>query len=119
MARLDGRLDAALRQDEYVVSDTLERVDWNAELIRGAELERTIRDLKRRPGRGLFCGGVTLPLALAKLGLIDDYEFIVHPRIAGHGPTPFAGLAEVVDLKLVGRKELQSGAVVLRYEVRG
>jgi dihydrofolate reductase len=59
---------------------------------------------------------VKLPLALAELGLIDEYEFVVHPRLVGHGPTLFAGLSKYVDLKLVSRKELSSGAMVLRYE---
>lgn len=103
---------------KYVVSDTLESVDWNAELVRGDDLEATVRRLKEEPGEGLYTGGVTLPLALAELGLIDEYEFIVHPRLAGHGPTPFAGLSEYVDLTLVGRQEFSGGAVSLRYEVR-
>ena len=102
---------------KYVVSSTLERVDWNAELVRG-DLAAAVRELKRRPGRGLFTGGVTLPLALTELGLIDEYEFLVQPRLAGHGPTLFAGLSKHVDLKLVGRQELESGAVALRYEPR-
>jgi dihydrofolate reductase len=55
---------------------------------------------------------------LAELGLIDEYEFVVQPRIAGHGPTLFAGLSQRIDLKLVGRLELGSGAVALRYEPR-
>jgi dihydrofolate reductase len=59
---------------------------------------------------------VTLPRALVELGLIDEYEFIVHPRLAGHGPTLFAGLSKLVDLKLVSRLEFGSGAVALRYE---
>jgi dihydrofolate reductase len=100
---------------KHVVSSTLDRVDWNAELVRG-DLEATVRQLKAQPGRGVAVGGVTLPLALAEMGLIDEYEFVVHPRIAGHGPTLFAGLSKVVDLKLVGRKEFASGAVALRYE---
>ena len=107
-------IDAAKK---YVVSGTLDRVDWNAELVRG-ELGEAVRRLKREPGNGLFVGGVTLPLALAELGLIDEYEFVVQPRLAGHGPTPFAGLSKYVDLKLVGRVELASGAVALRYEPR-
>lgn len=107
-------IDAAKK---FVVSRTLERVDWNAELIRG-DLATAVRQLKAQPGRGIYTGGVQLPLALAELGLIDDYEFIIHPRIAGHGPTLFAGLSRYVDLKLVGRKELSSGAVALRYEPR-
>jgi dihydrofolate reductase len=101
---------------KYVVSSTLDRVDWNAELISGDDLEQAVRNLKQQPGRGLLVGGVTLPLALAELGLIDEYQFVVQPRLAGHGPTLFAGLSEHVDLKLVDRKEFGSGAVALRYE---
>jgi dihydrofolate reductase len=100
------------------VSSTLEAVDWNAELVRPEDLEATVRQLKQQPGKGLYVGGVTLPLALAELGLIDAYEFIVHPRIAGHGPTLFAGLSKRVDLKLVSRLEFGSGAVAMRYEPR-
>lgn len=58
-------------------------------------------------------------LALADallLGRIDEYEFVVHARIAGHGPTLFAGSSKRIDLKLVSRKEFRSGAVALRYE---
>jgi dihydrofolate reductase len=102
---------------KYVVSSTLGHVDWNAELLRG-DLATAVRKLKEGPGRGLYVGGVTLPLALAELGLIDEYEFVVHPRIAGHGPTLFAGLSKFVDLALVGRKDFASGAVALRYEPR-
>lgn len=107
-------MDAAKK---YVVSNTLERVDWNAELVRG-DLAAVVRRLKEEPGRGLFVGGVTLPFALAELGLIDEYEFVVHPRVAGHGPAPLAGLTQRIDLRLVGRVEFGSGAVALRYEVR-
>jgi dihydrofolate reductase len=105
-------IDAAKK---HVVSSTLEQVDWNAELVRG-DLKEAVLRLKQQPGRGLLTGGVTLPLALAELGLIDEYEFVVHPRIAGHGPTLLAGLSKHVDLKLVSRQEFGAGAVVLRYE---
>ena len=107
-------IDAAKK---YVVSSTLERVDWNAELVRG-DLGEAVRQLKRGPGKGLLVGGVTLPLALAELGLIDEYEFVVQPRLAGHGPTLFAGLSKRVDLRLVSRLEFGSGAVAMRYEPR-
>jgi len=102
---------------KYVVSSTLNRVDWNAELVRG-DLANAVPQLKQEPGKGLFLGGVTLPLALAELGLIDEYEFVVHPTLAGHGPTPFAGLSKRIDLKLVSRLEFGSGAVAMRYEPR-
>jgi dihydrofolate reductase len=102
---------------KYVVSSTLGHVDWNAELVRG-DLGKAVQRLKREPGKGLFAGGVKLPLALAELGLIDEYEFVVHPRVAGHGPTLFAGLTTGIDLKLVSRLEFASGAVAMRYEPR-
>jgi dihydrofolate reductase len=102
---------------KYVVSSTLSGVDWNAELVRG-DLGNFVRELKQQPGKGLVTGGVKLPLALAELGLIDEYEFVVHPRIAGHGPTLFAGLTKRIDLRLVSRLEYASGAVALRYEAR-
>ena len=105
------------RAKKYVVSSTLERVDWNAELLHG-ELAEAVQQLKRQPGRGLHVGGVTLPLALADLRLIDEYEFVVHPVVAGHGPTLFAGLSERLELKLTDREEFKSGAVALRYEPR-
>ncbi len=102
---------------KYVVSSTLDRVDWNAELVRG-DPGKAVQQLKRESGKGLFVGGVKLPLALAELGLIDEYEFVVHPRLAGHGPTLFAGLAKCLDLTLVSRLEFSSGAVAMRYGPR-
>src|SRR5262245_9560650 len=107
-------IDAAKK---YVVSSTLERVDWNAELVRG-DLGKAVQKLKQEPGKGLAVGGVRLPLALTELGLIDEYEFVVQPRLAGHGPTLFAGLSKPVDLKLVSRLEFGSGAVAMRYQPR-
>jgi dihydrofolate reductase len=108
-------IDAAKK---YVVSSTLDQVDWNAELLHRDDLGKAVQELKREPGKGLFVGGVKLPLALAELGLIDEYEFVVHPRLAGHGPTLFAGLSKHVDLKPVRRLEFSSGAVSLTYEPR-
>jgi dihydrofolate reductase len=101
---------------KYVVSSTLDRVDWNAELVRG-DLGKSVAELKRAD-MDLLVGGLQLPMALAQLGLIDEYEFVVHPRIAGHGPTLFAGISKHVDLKPVSRDDLPSGAVAICYEPR-
>jgi dihydrofolate reductase len=107
--------EAIDRTRKHVVSSTLSGVDWNAELVRG-ELEQAVRQLKEEPGDGgLSVGGVRLPLALADLGLIDEYEFLVQPVLAGHGPTLLAGLRERIQLELVDRREFRSGAVALRY----
>ena len=107
-------IDAAKK---YVVSRTMVRVDWNAELVRG-DLGKAVQQLKQESGQGLLVGGVKLPLALAELGLIDEYEFLVQPRLAGQGPTLFAGLSKRVDLKLVSRLEFGSGVVAMRYQPR-
>jgi dihydrofolate reductase len=120
---LDATLDGTLRPDDrrsekkYVVSSTLKRVDWNAALVRG-DLGTAVQQLKRESGQGLFTGGLKLPMALAELGLTDEYEFVVQPRLAGHGPTLFAGLSKHVDLKLVSRLGFGSGATAMRYEPR-
>lgn len=97
---------------KYVVSRTLGGVDWNAELICD-DLDGAVRRLKAMPGGEILTGGVTLPRALAERGLIDEYEFVVHPRIAGHGPRLLDGLS--LDLRPVSRTELGDGVVVLRY----
>jgi dihydrofolate reductase len=102
---------------KYVVSSTLDRIDWNAELVRG-DLEKAVQQLKQEPGKGLLVGGLKLPQALAEMELIDEYEFVVQPRLAGHGPTLFAGLSKPLDLRLVSRLEFGSGAVAMRYEPR-
>ena len=86
------------------------RVSFRGEANHGARGNRAAGK------RALFVGGVKLPMALTELGLIDEYEFVVHPRLAGHGPTLFAGLSKHVDLKLVSRLEFGSGAVAMRYE---
>ncbi len=104
-------IDAA---PKHVVSRTLASVDWNAELVRG-DLRDAVLALKQMPGDGVFVGGIALPMALAEMGLIDEYELVVHPRVVGHGPSLFAGLSRPLDLVLTGRKELASGAVALRY----
>jgi len=99
---------------KYVVSGTLGAADWNAELLRG-DLGDAVRRLKQEPGEGLWVGGVTLPTALADLGLIDEYEFVVHPVLAGHGPRLLDGLRERIQLELVNRHDFRSGAVALLY----
>jgi dihydrofolate reductase len=106
--------EAIDRARKHVASSTLTEVDWNAELMRG-DLADAVRRLKEEPGEGLFVGGVTLPLALADLGLIDEYAFVVQPVLAGHGPTLLSGLRERIRLELVDRQDFRSGAVALRY----
>jgi riboflavin biosynthesis pyrimidine reductase len=66
----------------------------------------------------MYNSHLVAPARLAELGLIDEYEFVVQPRLAGHGPTLFAGLSKHVDLRLVSMLEFGSGTVAMRYEPR-
>jgi dihydrofolate reductase len=75
-------------------SSTLSRVDWNAELLRG-DLGTAVQRLKQEPGKGLLLGGVKLPMALAELELIDEYEFVVHPRLADIGRRYWRGFRSI------------------------
>ena len=102
---------------KFVASSTLTAVDWNAELITG-DPGAGVAELKERSPRGVALGGVQLAQSLTKLGLVDEYEFVVHPRLAGHGPTLFPDLAAYVDLTLLDVHRLDSGAVAMRYEPR-
>lgn len=99
---------------KYVVSTGLDAVDWNASLVRG-DLGAAVEELKAQPGRGVSVGGVRLPAALANLGLIDEFTFVVHPVVAGRGPRLLEGVGEQLVLKLVERRELASGVVVQRF----
>ncbi|WP_182140921.1 MULTISPECIES: dihydrofolate reductase family protein [unclassified Schaalia] len=109
--------EAIHKTEKHVVSSTFNTVDWNAELIRD-DLEHAVRTLKEQPGGYLLTGGVTLPLALADLGLIDEYVFIVQPILAGRGPTLLSGLQALINLEQVGRREFASGAVALQFRPR-
>ena len=59
-----------------------------------------------------------LPTALAELGLIDEYQLVVHPHVAGRGPTLLAGLSRPLELELVERLTVTSGVVASRYVPR-
>lgn len=114
----DVRFAEAIDQArKYVVSSTLTHADWNAELLTG-DLRTAVERLKAEPGDGLWVGGVSLPTALAQLGLIDEYEFLVHPVVADRGPTLLAGLQRQLELEPVHRTAFRSGAVATRYRAR-
>lgn len=102
--------EAVDRAPKVVFSSTLTGADWGAELVRG-DVVGTVRRLKQQPGADLLVGGVRLPVALVDAGLVDDVELLVHPLLAGHGPTLLAGLQRRVALEQVDRREFASGVV--------
>lgn len=104
---------------KLVVSRTLGGVDWNNAELLGGDLIESVRKLKAMPGKPLYTGGVDVPRQLAEAGLIDQYEFIVHPLIVGRGRYFFEGLSKAVKLELVGERKFASGAIALKYIPRG
>lgn len=99
--------DVINRAKKYVVSSKLTRVDWNTELVKLDAIPALAKDQR------LALGGVTLPRALAERGLIDEFEFVVQPRVVGHGPRLFEGLQ--LDLQRVAEHHYPSGAIASRY----
>ena len=106
----DNRHGKEVRRVEHPGPGRLER------RARARRSPGAVQQLKQQPGKGLFTGGVTLPLALAELGLIGSSTSSWSTQVTGHGPTLFAGLSKWLDLKLVSRLEFGSGAVAMRYQ---
>ena len=102
---------------KFVVSNSLSEVTWNAQLL-GSDLRSEVERIKREEQGIISLGGLTLAREIAAMGLIDDYIFLLHPRIAGHGPTLFEGLPDPIDLKLTRHQAFDSGAIALTYEAQ-
>jgi len=101
---------------KYVVSTARRDFLWKNTLRVEGELGPAVAALKKRTPRGLLAGSPMLSAALEKLGLIDEYRLMVHPILAGHGPTLFAGRdLSPRRLTLVGSRRFESGAVALHY----
>jgi dihydrofolate reductase len=74
-----------------------------------------VSQLKADTPRGVLLGSPTLSAALEQLGLIDEYRLALHPVLAGHGPTLFAGLDHSRHLELLSTAQLRSGVLALHY----
>jgi len=101
---------------KYVVSSTRTDFTWtNSHRIAG-DLGSSVQKLKDAIPNGVLLGSGKLAAALERLDLIDEYLFLVHPRIAGHGPTLYeGGLPATRRLELISAKPLRNGAVAMHY----
>jgi dihydrofolate reductase len=77
-----------------------------------------VKALKKATPRGLLVGSPQLSAALQRLDLVDEYRFVVHPVVAGHGPFLFSGLQPSLRLKFVAATRFKSGIVALHYRRR-
>lgn len=100
---------------KYVVSASRRDFPWNNTLRVEGDLHEAVRQLKEQTPRGVLVGSPTLSAALERLGLIDEYRIVVHPVLAGHGPTLFQGLERSRQLDLVSTHRLSSGVMAMHY----
>ena len=110
--------DAFVSRNKVVFSRSLDRAeDKNTRIVR-TDLREEMLKLKQEPGKDILVGGISIPSQLIKLGLVDEYRFVVQPIIAGGGTRLLEGinLPEKLQLKLVESKTFEkSGSVLLRY----
>ena len=101
---------------KIVISSTIDRADWKNTVLIKDNIAEEIQKLKQQPGRNIaVAGGATVAQTLAKLGLIDEYQIVVHPVILGKGKLLLKDLDVRQKLKLIGTKTFNSGAVELSY----
>ena len=101
---------------KYVVSSTRTNFPWTRSHLIAGDLRAGVQALKDATPAGVLLGSGRLATALDRLDLIDEYVFLVHPRIAGHGPTLHQeGLPGTRRLDLVSTRPLRNGAVAMRY----
>jgi dihydrofolate reductase len=102
--------------NKIVFSQTLDSAEGNTRIVR-TKLQDEILKLKQEQGKNILIGGVAIPSQLIELGLVDEYQFVVQPIIAGEGRRLLEGISlpEKLQLKLVESKIFKSGCVALRY----
>jgi dihydrofolate reductase len=112
-----ARMLNAMRK--VVCSKTLDHVEWNNSTLLREVTPEAIEQLKNEPGRDiLIYGSASLVHALTRLGLIDEYQVLVHPLILGGGKPLFADLDHQVKLELVSAITHPSGVVRLTYRLK-
>jgi len=101
---------------KYVVSSTRTDFPWTHSHHIAGDLRAGVQQLKDATPDGVLLGSGKLAVALERLDLIDEYRFLVHPRIAGHGPTLYeSGLPGTRRLELISATPLRNGAVAMHY----
>lgn len=100
---------------KIVFSRTLQRVEWNARLVRG-DIAEEVRRLKAEPGKDMSVSGAGIASTFLQLGLIDEVCLYVHPVLLGGGKPMFAGFHEPISLQLVETRQFGRGVLLLRYQ---
>ncbi len=100
---------------KVVFSHTLDHLSWKNSRLATRSLEEEISILKQKQGKPIFIGSPSLIVAATNLKLIDEYQIMVHPVIAGKGLPLFKNTSDKMDLELIKTKTFECGAVTLYY----
>ena len=105
---------------KYVVSTTLDRVDWSNSMLVKGSLKEEITKLKVQPGKNIgVAGSPTLVHSLLVNDLLDELTLMIHPVVVGSGKRLFKGDSGLKRLKLVGSQISSTGVAILTYQPRG
>jgi dihydrofolate reductase len=124
VARSDDEVPPAIQEwallleakPKCVVSSTRQNFPWTNRHHIAGDVRVGVRKLKDTTPAGVLLGSGKLATELDRLDMIDEYKLLVHPRIAGHGPTQHErGLPRTRRLELISAKPLHSGAVAVHY----
>ena len=103
---------------KIVYSRTLQSVDWKNSTLKHEIDKDELLALRQQPGKDLLVGSPGMIVALSNLGIIDEYQLMVHPTIIGTGLPLFKNIQYRMDMKLQKTKAFDSGAVLLYYELK-
>src|SRR5215204_1467419 len=101
---------------KIVFSHKLKNTEWDSAKLSNQPIEEEVLELKQQSGKDIFVGSRSLIIQLMKLNLIDEYQLMVHPVVAGSGLPLFENINDRTILKLIKTKTFSGGAVTLYYE---
>jgi len=101
---------------KIVFSNTLKSTEWESATLSNQSIENEVLELKQQSGKDVFVGSRSLIIQLMKLNLIDEYQLMVHPVVAGSGLPLFENINDRTILKLIKTKTFSGGAVTLYYK---
>ena len=104
------------RVPKIVFSHTLKNTEWDSAKLSNRTIEEEVLELKQQSGKAILVGSRSLIIQLMKLNLIDEYQFCVHPVVAGNGLPLFENINNSTTLKLIKTKTFGGGAVTLYYK---
>jgi dihydrofolate reductase len=116
IAAMDDFAVAIDNVHKIVYSRTLEKMDWKTAELKRELIKEEIVALKQQEGKPIYIGSPSMIVQLANLGLVDEFQLVIHPTIIGHGLPLFKDVDDRIDLRYINSKTFGCGAVIHTYE---